>query len=90
MKYIDHFVQNNTGYIVLEYCPGVTLEQFIAKENNVSITGFLKDIYLPLMKALEQIHKKVIHRDLKPSNIVIKKREAGHHRFWFRCGLPWD
>ena len=74
VKYIDHFVQNKTGYIVLEYCPGVTLEQFIAKEKNVSITGFLKDIYLPLMKALEQIHKKgIIHRDLKPSNIVIKK-----------------
>lgn len=75
VQYIDHFIQNNTGYIVLKYYPGITLDEYIKEEKNVSIIGFFKKTYLPLLKAVDQMHKKgIIHRDLKPTNILINKK----------------
>ncbi|MDP4180326.1 MAG: serine/threonine-protein kinase [Bacillota bacterium] len=74
VKYVDGFKENDTGYIVLEFCEGKTLDKHMKDENEVSIKEVLKDLFLPLIDAVEHIHKKgVIHRDIKPANIIINK-----------------
>jgi len=75
VKYIDHFIANNTGYIVTQYNKGVTLEQFIQHEQNISIRFFLKNIFIPIIDAVAELHRKgIIHRDLKPNNIIINNK----------------
>lgn len=70
--YLDDFIENNTGYIITEYCKGKTLDKYIEAETAIAIGGFLGNIFLPLLSAIKSIHKKgVIHRDIKPSNIIV-------------------
>lgn len=75
-KYIDHFMENNTGYIVIEYYEGKKLDEYI-KENKISsMYDFLNNIFIPLINGINYVHKKnIIHRDIKPSNIIINKKE---------------
>ncbi|HEX9061417.1 MAG TPA: serine/threonine-protein kinase [Clostridia bacterium] len=76
VKYIDHFVENDTGYIVLKYYKGKTLDKYIVEEKSISITDFFERIFIPVMDAVDEIHKRnILHRDLKPTNILITKRD---------------
>jgi serine/threonine protein kinase len=71
-SYIDHFIDNNTGYIVVEYCKGETLDRYMEKEKAFALSIFLKDVFIPLLDAVGALHKKgIIHRDIKPNNIII-------------------
>lgn len=71
-KIYQLFEENNTLYIVMEYCEGDTLD-VILKDTNTEVTEEeIKHIYLPLMDALEYIHNNnIIHKDIKISNIFI-------------------
>lgn len=72
IRYIDHFSENNTGYIITAYCKGKTLDQYIENERDISITAFLKNIMVPLIDVMRELHKQgIIHRDIKPNNIMI-------------------
>jgi serine/threonine-protein kinase len=57
-------------YLAMEYVPGPTLQQEIAKG---PISGqFVRDYALQIAAALEHAHAHgVIHRDIKPSNIIV-------------------
>jgi serine/threonine protein kinase len=71
VEYIDHFKENDTGYIVLKHYKGETLDKYL-KENGVNYIDILKNIFIPIIDAINFIHKKgIIHRDIKPSNILI-------------------
>ncbi|MCX7746242.1 MAG: serine/threonine protein kinase [Clostridia bacterium] len=73
-KYIDHFEENNTGYIIMEHHEGKTLDEYMREEREISISGFMKSILIPLVNAVNELHKKgIIHRDIKPNNIVVDK-----------------
>lgn len=72
VRHLDQFKQNGTAYIVMEYCPGITLDQYISHLSDAAKPGFLYKTMIPLMDTLEHIHRQgIIHRDLKPGNILI-------------------
>lgn len=72
VKYIDHFEENESIYIVMEYYEGILLDQYL-KDFPINERDHLyTSIFLPLIGALSYLHKKgILHRDIKPSNIMI-------------------
>ncbi len=72
----DYFEENATGYIVMEYVPGITFSKYL--EENGGKISYEKAItlMLPIMAALEEVHKHdIIHRDISPDNILITPDE---------------
>ena len=75
VKYYDSFKINNKFYIVMEYCEGQTLKDFIninIKNNELMEGKILCDIIKQISKGIKEMHdKNIIHRDIKPENIFI-------------------
>lgn len=68
----DFFEEKGTVYLILEYCEGKTLKEYILEEDLTEIE--IMKIFEEIMEVIEEIHSKdVIHRDIKPSNIIIDK-----------------
>lgn len=71
VKVIDIFEENNTSYIVMEYVPGITLQQKVDSEGKMSIPEAINCIG-QLAEAVSYIHDKhVLHRDIKPDNVML-------------------
>jgi serine/threonine protein kinase len=67
----DAVVGDRMSYIVVEYVPGGTLEQFCVPENLLPLDKTLEIIF-KCTRALDFAHKLgVTHRDIKPANILI-------------------
>jgi len=67
----DAVVGAESSYIVMEYVPGGTLEQFCAPENVLPLDKIV-EIGFKCSRALDFAHKiGVTHRDIKPANILI-------------------
>jgi serine/threonine protein kinase len=61
----------SSGYIVMEYVEGETLEQLLAQDSVLS-TERLVEILAKVARAAAHAHTfALVHRDLKPSNILI-------------------
>jgi len=72
VKYIEHFEENESIYIVMNYYEGMLLDQYLNKYQVNERDHLYSDIFLPLIDALRYLHKKgILHRDIKPSNIMI-------------------
>ena len=70
-----YFQANNTGYMVMDYEKGESLNQML-KRGVQPDEAKLKAIVMPLLDGLEAIHATgFLHRDIKPSNIFV--RESG-------------
>jgi len=70
----SYFEENNTGYFVMEYVEGRSLQNHI-KQNygRISWAEAIQKI-LPVMDALSLMHDKgIIHRDVTPDNIYVKE-----------------
>ena len=68
------FEANNTGYMVMAYEHGSTLETVLRQRRNIPEPELL-EILLPLLDGLEQVHQTgFIHRDIKPANIIGAQR----------------
>src|SRR5262245_31124262 len=72
VRVLDAGIDSQVGpCIVMEFVPGTTLEQVLAKERRLSVhrAGWLAGC---LCHALEAAHQRaVIHRDLKPANLMV-------------------
>ncbi len=74
VKIRDFFKDNGTAYIVMNYIEGITLKEYIANNGGRLPLDAVLNIMLPVMKALEQVHKTgILHRDISPDNIYITK-----------------
>lgn len=72
ITYIDHFEENDTGYLITEYCSGITLNEYLHENDHALDPAFIQGTLLPLVDTLDYIHKQgILHRDVKPSNIMI-------------------
>lgn len=66
----DHFEENNTAYIVMEYLDGCTLKEMVKKQK-LSFEQ-IKNLLEPVCHALVKIHQfGVMHLDVSPDNIMV-------------------
>ena len=66
------FEAHGTAYIVMDYAEGETLAALIEHQGPLT-EARVKDILLPLMDGLDEVHRSdLLHRDIKPGNIIIK------------------
>lgn len=68
----DAFYENDTLYMVMDYIPGLSIaKELKQKEYKPYKPAEVKEIILPVMNSLEEIHdKKLIHSDISPGNIM--------------------
>ena len=67
------FEAHGTAYIVMDYAEGKTLAALIEHQGPLT-EARVKDILLPLMDGLDEVHRSdLLHRDIKPGNIIIKE-----------------
>jgi tRNA A-37 threonylcarbamoyl transferase component Bud32 len=73
----DFGVEQNRPYLVMEYLPGETLKQWVAKRPQCSLSEIC-GIFEQVGSALKEAHRLgIIHRDLKPDNIIIVSHDDG-------------
>jgi tRNA A-37 threonylcarbamoyl transferase component Bud32 len=66
----DAGMGEDSGYIVMEYVPGGTMERFCAPQNLLTVEQVV-DIVFKCTRALAYAHMQgVTHRDIKPGNIL--------------------
>lgn len=73
----NSFLENHTGYIVMEYLEGMDVRK-ILKSNQVKSFSYddACEIMIPVLQTLRQIHANhILHRDIAPDNIFLTKDE---------------
>ena len=77
---LQYFIENGTGYLVMEHISGPELLELILEANGKMDPMKVEQILLGLIDGLEVIHKAgFLHRDIKPTNI--RHRETGEPVF---------
>ena len=72
VKIYKFFEENGTAYFVMEYLKGDSLKGYVRKKGGRLSWQDTLNILLPVMKALEDVHRKgIIHRDISPDNIAM-------------------
>ncbi|GMI03131.1 hypothetical protein TrRE_jg5845 [Triparma retinervis] len=76
VKYFDSFVENETLYIVMEYCNRGDLKGLLKRRNSKKDTHLESNrcwsLMLQMMLGLYDIHcQKVLHRDMKTANVFL-------------------
>lgn len=71
---VIHYVKDNgTGYMIMEYVEGETLEHWLREGNRPPAPEELRLLMEPVLSALEYLHsRKMIHRDIAPDNIMVR------------------
>ena len=69
----NFFSANGTGYCVMDYVEGVTLQEFLEHQPGGRITfDAAFKLLMPVMDALRAVHKEgLLHRDISPDNIYL-------------------
>ena len=76
IQILDYLNNKTTNYIVLEYCNGGNLRDYIRRYININRKPlnefFIQKLLLQIAPALEYMHSKnVIHRDIRLENILL-------------------
>ena len=67
----DCFMENKTGYIIMEYLEGQTVKEILKDQQKLSVED-AKEIVMEVLQGLSEVHKEgIIHRDIAPDNIFI-------------------
>ncbi|GGG82777.1 serine/threonine protein kinase [Paenibacillus radicis (ex Gao et al. 2016)] len=87
IAYSDYIEMNGTAYIVMEYCRGITLEQYI-KQSEVS-QAEIAVILRAVVDALAHVHERgFLHRDIKPANIMLEPNTGVTKLIDFGSAIP--
>lgn len=63
---------SNTPFIVMEFVPGQTLDQYVASQGGRVLVERALDFVQQIAAALDYAHAQgIIHRDIKPANIMV-------------------
>ncbi len=69
--------QRNRGYIVMEYFPSQTLEEYVHNKGTLSAEDFLP-LAKQIVQGLAAAHTRgIYHRDVKPANILVRQDQQG-------------
>jgi Protein kinase domain len=74
-RVLDHFVENNHNYLLLQHIEGMDLRQYI-RENGPQSERIVLRWALEIAEILTYLHSHepiIIHRDLTPDNLVLDK-----------------
>ena len=78
VKYYDSFQDKDKYYILMEYCDGKNLKDYIEeyRKNNTSIEeNIIYNIVKQICIGIKIIHEKeIVHRDIKPENIFMNNK----------------
>lgn len=67
----DFFESHNTAYIIMEYLDGITLKEYLKKNNRMTVQQTL-ELLKPAMEGLGAVHMQgIVHRDISPDNIML-------------------
>ena len=73
VKVLEYFEANNTYYYVMEYCSGGSLDNVIARRDQLPEEEALH-YFGQLSSAVSHMHAhKMLHLDIKPANIVLRE-----------------
>ena len=76
VSYKDSIIDNNTVYIIVEFCENKDLASFFGENKKRKNLKEIEVQYfiLQIIHALKYLHKRrIVHRDLKPGNIFLNK-----------------
>ncbi|KAK8842741.1 hypothetical protein M9Y10_025604 [Tritrichomonas musculus] len=78
IRLYDHFREGNKFYMILEYCPGGSLQSQISRSNGLTSAQF-RLIGREITEALAYCHEKgIAHRDIKTQNILLDMSGHSH------------
>jgi len=71
-RVIDFFEENGTAYLVMDYCQGLNLAEYMEQQGGILSEQAVKNLMMPILEGLQELHNRgVLHRDIKPQNIYI-------------------
>lgn len=75
IKIFDSTIEKDYAYIVMEYFPGTTLEQYCGFQNLLPLHRVIGIIFKCAM-ALDYAYRQgIVHRDIKPANILVDEHD---------------
>lgn len=73
VKVYRYLRANHTGYMVMAYENGKSLDSIIKTFDDHPSESYLRSLLAPLLDGLAHIHSAgILHRDIKPSNIFVR------------------
>ena len=68
----SYFEENGTAYFTMDYVEGLPLDEYLKTRGARLKAAEAAALLLPLMGALDTVHRKgIVHRDIAPDNIII-------------------
>ncbi len=73
-RYYEMFESDGSGYLVMEYVPGQSLQDILQKQYGALSMGLVLSYTLQMCDVLHYLHSQsppITHRDIKPSNVRV-------------------